>query len=63
MTIENPQDDVTMPLSGDERVATEPRIVNGLTVRPRKKAKHKLWLYGSFSCPISLGLQSLPVSA
>jgi hypothetical protein len=40
-----------MPVSGDNAVATEPRIVNGLTVRPRKKAKHNLWLYSFILLP------------
>lgn len=51
MTTEKPRDDDTMPPSGDDAVAAEPRIVNGLTVRPRKKAKHNLWLYGLILLP------------
>ena len=49
MTVEKLRDD--MVVSGDDAVATEPRIINGLTVRPRKKAKHNLWLYGLILLP------------
>jgi hypothetical protein len=43
--------DPTVPESrtiGDDATATAPRIVNGLTVRPREKVK--LWRYGVLFC-------------
>ena len=50
MTTVEPRRDVTELLStGDDAVATAPRIVNGLTVRPRKKVN--LWPYGLLLLP------------
>ena len=50
MTTVEPRRDITVSLSpGDDAVATAPRIVNGTTVRPRKKAK--LWPYGFLLLP------------
>jgi hypothetical protein len=50
MTTVEPRRGVTLSLStGDDAVATAPRIVNGLTVRPRKKVN--LWPYGFLLLP------------
>lgn len=50
MTTVEPRRGVTVSLStGDDAVATAPRIVNGLTVRPRKKVS--LWPYGFLFLP------------
>jgi hypothetical protein len=50
MTTVEPRRGVAVSLStGDDAVATAPRIVNGLTVRPRKKVS--LWPYGFLLLP------------
>jgi hypothetical protein len=49
-TLEPPPRDVPRSLTtGDDAAAPAPRIVNGLTVRPRKKVN--LWHYGLLLLP------------
>lgn len=47
--VEPPRDVIASLATGDDAVTTAPRIVNGLTVRPRKKLN--LWPYGFLLLP------------
>jgi hypothetical protein len=47
-TLERPSRDVPESMT-DDAAATAPRIVNGLTVRPRKRVNP--WLYGLLLLP------------
>lgn len=48
--LEPPTPDVPKSLT-DDATATAPRIVNGLTVRPRKHDNWRPWLYGLLLLP------------
>jgi hypothetical protein len=47
--VDPPRDGTASRATGDDAAATAPRIVNGITVRPRKKPK--LWPYGFLLLP------------